>query len=41
MPPSQEVHCDYAAAWIEVKHTWDLTIDPAEEQALGEVLQTC
>lgn len=41
LPPSEEVHCDYVASWIEVKHTWDLTIDPGEEQALREVLRGC
>ena len=41
MPPSEEVHCDYVASWIEVKHTWELTVDPDEEQALREVLQGC
>ncbi|WP_230480234.1 HNH endonuclease family protein [Nocardiopsis kunsanensis] len=41
MPPSEKVHCDYVASWIEVKHTWDLTVDPDEEQALREVLEAC
>lgn len=41
MPPSESVHCDYAASWIEVKHTWDLTVDPDEEQALREVIEGC
>lgn len=41
MPPSEEAHCDYVASWIEVKHTWDLSVDPDEEQALHEVLQGC
>lgn len=41
MPPSEEIHCDYVASWIEVKHTWELTVDPDEEQALREVLETC
>lgn len=41
MPPSEAVYCDYAASWIEVKHTWDLTVDPDEEQALREILGGC
>lgn len=41
MPPSEEVHCDYAASWVEVKYDWDLAVDPDEEQALREVLQGC
>lgn len=41
MPPNQDVHCEYVTAWIEVKHTWDLTVDPDEEQALHQVLASC
>lgn len=41
MPPAEEVHCDYAASWVEVKHTWELTVDPDEEQALRQVLSRC
>ncbi|WP_026118516.1 HNH endonuclease family protein [Nocardiopsis salina] len=41
MPPSEAVHCDYAASWIDVKHTWDLTVDPDEEQTLREILEGC
>lgn len=41
MPPNQDVHCEYVTAWIEVKHTWDLTVDPDEEQALHQTLQKC
>ncbi|MFE3461280.1 HNH endonuclease family protein [Nocardiopsis aegyptia] len=41
MPPSEDFHCEYVAAWIEVKHEWDLTVDPDEETALREVLAGC
>ncbi|WP_304451003.1 HNH endonuclease family protein [Nocardiopsis sp. YSL2] len=41
MPPSEDFHCEYVAAWIEVKHEWDLTVDPDEEAALREVLSGC
>lgn len=41
MPPSEEVHCGYVASWIAVKHTWDLTVDQDEEQALREMLEDC
>lgn len=41
LPPLESSHCDYVVSWIEVKHVWDLTVDPAEETALREVLEGC
>ena len=41
MPPSQEVHCWYAAAWVSVKTRCSLTADPAEVSALRGVLSGC
>ncbi|WP_150243785.1 HNH endonuclease family protein [Nocardiopsis quinghaiensis] len=41
LPPLESSHCDYVVSWIEVKHVWDLTVDPAEETALREVLSGC
>ncbi|NYH50800.1 hypothetical protein HNR06_000389 [Nocardiopsis arvandica] len=41
LPPLESSHCDYVVSWIEVKHTWDLTVDPDEEAALREVLADC
>ncbi len=41
LPPLESSHCDYVVSWIEVKHVWDLTVDPAEETALREVLDGC
>ncbi len=42
MPSETGIHCDYATSWINVKHEWDLTIDPDEQQALTELLDsTC
>ncbi|WP_017573472.1 HNH endonuclease family protein [Nocardiopsis halotolerans] len=41
MPPLESSHCDYVVSWIEVKHVWDLTVDPEEETALREVLSGC
>ncbi|MFE6309108.1 HNH endonuclease family protein [Nocardiopsis sp. NPDC057823] len=41
MPPLESVHCEYAAAWIEVKHVWDLSVDTDEEAALRGVLDGC
>lgn len=41
MPPARAVHCRYVAAWVQVKHTWSLSVDQAEERALREVLDGC
>ncbi|WP_306371602.1 HNH endonuclease family protein [Nocardiopsis sp. CC223A] len=41
MPPLESMHCEYVAAWIEVKHVWNLSVDPDEEAALREVLDGC
>ena len=41
LPPLESSHCDYVVSWIEVKHVWDLSVDPAEETALREVLESC
>lgn len=41
LPPLESSHCDYVASWIEVKHVWELTVDPDEDEALREVLSGC
>lgn len=41
LPPLESSHCAYVVSWVEVKHTWDLTVDDAEESALREVLAAC
>ncbi|AFR09562.1 HNH endonuclease family protein [Nocardiopsis alba] len=41
LPPLESFHCEYVTAWIEVKHVWDLSVDPAEEAAMREVLEGC
>ncbi|MBB6119389.1 HNH endonuclease family protein [Nocardiopsis algeriensis] len=41
LPPLESMHCEYAVSWIEVKHVWDLSVDPDEEAALREVLASC
>lgn len=40
-PPSQGYWCTYAAMWIDVKSTWNLTATSAEVTALEEMLATC
>ncbi|WP_019806620.1 HNH endonuclease family protein [Saccharomonospora halophila] len=41
LPPLESYHCEYAALWIEVKHTWELTVERAEKSALEDVLASC
>ena len=41
MPPTAGVHCWYAAAWVQVKTRWSLTVDQAEADKLGSVLSGC
>ncbi|MFW5418562.1 HNH endonuclease [Nocardiopsis sp. CNT-189] len=41
MPPRAESHCDYAKAWINSKHRYDLAVDDAEKSALEGVLNGC
>ena len=40
-PPSEDIHCDYAKAWVQVKSTYDLSASSAEVDALEEMLGTC
>ncbi|WP_067460359.1 HNH endonuclease family protein [Actinomadura macra] len=40
-PPLTSFYCTYARSWIDVKHRYGLTVDPAEKGALTELLQTC
>ncbi|CAG6397592.1 HNH endonuclease family protein [Streptomyces cocklensis] len=41
MPPAPDATCRYTADWISVKLTWDLTIDPAERDALDRLASAC
>ena len=41
MPPNDGAWCRFAAAWINQKAAWQLTIDPAERDALRNVLTSC
>jgi Protein of unknown function (DUF1524) len=41
MPPNRDAWCRYAGAYVTQKAAWDLAIDPAEHDALENVLATC
>ncbi|MGW6502984.1 HNH endonuclease family protein [Nonomuraea angiospora] len=40
-PPYEPARCRYAAEWTAIKIRWDLSIDPAEQQALTELGIAC
>ena len=40
-PPNRAYWCEYARRWIWIKSDWDLTVNPAEETALGQMIGTC
>jgi hypothetical protein len=41
MPPSEAVHCRYAAEWTGTKLRWQLTADAAELKALRRLAAAC
>lgn len=40
-PPRTEYWCEYATDWVAIKHSWDLTANPNEADALQDMLETC
>ena len=40
-PPNADYRCEYGRRWIQVKHQWDLTVNPQEKAALEEMLHGC
>ncbi|KEY64701.1 hypothetical protein S7711_02900 [Stachybotrys chartarum IBT 7711] len=40
-PPLTSFYCTYAASWIQVKSTWDLSVTEAEYSALEDMLGSC
>lgn len=40
-PPLESYWCTYAIDWIDVKHTWDLTVEQDEVTALEDMLDRC
>ncbi|MFI5808922.1 HNH endonuclease family protein [Streptomyces sp. NPDC051561] len=41
MPPFAGDHCAYVTEWTAVKIRWQLSIDPAEANALAQIAVTC
>lgn len=39
--PDDAVVCRYVADWTAIKLRWELTIDPAEQQALTDLAASC
>src|SRR3954452_2170176 len=40
-PADHAAWCWYATSWVRVKVRWHLTVDTAERDALGQMLETC
>ena len=40
-PSNEDVWCEYARWWIDVKHHYRLTVTRSERSALTEMLGTC
>lgn len=41
LPTSTANHCMYARNWVEVKYTYELSVDSAEKSALVTILEGC
>lgn len=41
LPPLPTARCTYAVGWVAVKIRWQLSVDPAEQQALGQLASEC
>jgi hypothetical protein len=40
-PPDRSYWCRYAHDWVVVKHYWELSVTPAEKDAVAGMLDTC
>lgn len=40
-PLNQSYWCEYARRWVDIKSTWELSVNEAEYAALEEMLSTC
>lgn len=41
MPPNPDYWCQYLVDWVRVKARWELSVDPAERDALDAMLADC
>ncbi|MEU5953674.1 HNH endonuclease family protein [Streptomyces sp. NPDC047525] len=41
MPPTASYHCYYARMWVDVKHHYNMTVNPEEKTKLSSVLSGC
>lgn len=41
VPPDPAFRCEYAARWVRVKTSWQLTVSSAERSLLSDILGTC
>lgn len=41
LPPNDDYHCEYVAAWMRVKAKWELQMDRDERAAIDKVLSEC
>lgn len=40
-PPASGYRCTYATDWVAIKTRWSLAVDPAEQTAIFDILDTC
>ena len=40
-PPDNDLWCDYATDWAEIKESWGLTMTPVESEIVMDMLGTC
>ena len=41
LPPNDNYHCEYVAAWVRVKSKWQLQMDRGERAAIDKVRSEC
>ncbi|MFB7778145.1 HNH endonuclease family protein [Streptomyces bauhiniae] len=41
LPPAAGYRCTYVTDWVTDKTRWGLSVDPSEQNALGELLEDC
>jgi len=39
LPPNEDDICRYVAAWVVIKATWELSMDPSEHGRIGNLLE--